>query len=53
MPKDRPQRMQVHCGLEVVRLINEPTAAAFAYGLDKANQELKIMVLILVVVRWT
>jgi len=31
-------------GLEVVRLINEPTAAAFAYGLDKANQELKIMV---------
>ncbi|MGC9065130.1 MAG: molecular chaperone DnaK [Candidatus Ratteibacteria bacterium] len=31
-------------GLEVVRLINEPTAAAFAYGLDKLNQELKIMV---------
>ncbi|MCM8764514.1 MAG: molecular chaperone DnaK [Candidatus Omnitrophica bacterium] len=30
-------------GLEVVRLINEPTAAAFAYGLDKLNQELKIM----------
>jgi len=31
-------------GLEVVRLINEPTAAAFAYGLDKSDQELKIMV---------
>lgn len=30
-------------GLEVVRLINEPTAAAFAYGLDKLNQELKIL----------
>ncbi|HNQ35285.1 MAG TPA: molecular chaperone DnaK [bacterium] len=31
-------------GLEVVRLINEPTAAAFAYGLDKVEQELKVMV---------
>jgi len=31
-------------GLEVVRLINEPTAAAFAYGLNKADKELKIMV---------
>jgi molecular chaperone DnaK len=31
-------------GLEVVRLINEPTAAAFAYGLDKLNQELKFIV---------
>ena len=27
-------------GLEVVRLINEPTAAAFAYGLEKIEQEL-------------
>jgi molecular chaperone DnaK len=26
-------------GLEVLRIINEPTAAALAYGLDKANQE--------------
>jgi len=25
--------------LEVLRIINEPTAAAIAYGLDKANQE--------------
>ncbi|MGQ9583400.1 MAG: molecular chaperone DnaK [Thermoplasmatota archaeon] len=31
-------------GLEVVRIINEPTAAAFAYGLDKADREQKIMV---------
>lgn len=31
-------------GLEVVRIINEPTAASLAYGLDKSEQELKIMV---------
>jgi molecular chaperone DnaK len=31
-------------GLEVVRLVNEPTAAAFAYGLDKTESNLKIMV---------
>jgi len=31
-------------GLEVVRLVNEPTAAAFAYGLDKVENNLKIMV---------
>jgi molecular chaperone DnaK len=31
-------------GLEVVRVINEPTAAAFAYGLDKTHQEQKILV---------
>lgn len=31
-------------GLEVVRIINEPTAASLAYGLDKMDQELKIMV---------
>ncbi len=31
-------------GLEVVRLVNEPTAAALAYGLDKANRDMKIMV---------
>ena len=30
-------------GLEVLRIINEPTAAALAYGLDKDNDE-KIMV---------
>jgi len=31
-------------GLEVVRIINEPTAASLAYGLDRAEKELKIMV---------
>ncbi|SNQ60792.1 molecular chaperone DnaK [Candidatus Methanoperedens nitratireducens] len=31
-------------GLEVVRIINEPTAASLAYGLDKAEKEQKIMV---------
>lgn len=31
-------------GLTVKRIINEPTAAALAYGLDKKNQELKIAV---------
>jgi molecular chaperone DnaK len=31
-------------GLKVTRIVNEPTAAALAYGLDKAGQELKILV---------
>ncbi|MFA5975905.1 MAG: molecular chaperone DnaK [Elusimicrobiota bacterium] len=31
-------------GLEVVRLVNEPTAACLAYGLDKSGQNQKIMV---------
>ncbi len=31
-------------GLEVVRLVNEPTAACLAYGLDKAQTEQKILV---------
>lgn len=31
-------------GLEVVRLVNEPTAAALAYGLDKSGNEQKILV---------
>jgi molecular chaperone DnaK len=31
-------------GLEVVRIINEPTAAALAYGLDKAGTSQKILV---------
>ena len=31
-------------GLEVVRIINEPTAACLAYGIDKAGHEHKIMV---------
>ena len=31
-------------GLEVLRIINEPTAAALAYGLDKVNKDEKILV---------
>ncbi len=31
-------------GLEVLRIINEPTAAALAYGLDRQNQDRCIMV---------
>jgi len=31
-------------GLQVERIINEPTAACLAYGLDKADKEMKIMV---------
>ena len=31
-------------GLEVIRIINEPTAAALAYGLDKQSKEQKIIV---------
>ena len=31
-------------GLEVKRIVNEPTAAALAYGVDKANKDMKIAV---------
>ena len=31
-------------GLEVVRIINEPTAASLAYGLDKAGKSQKVLV---------
>ncbi|MDP2750124.1 MAG: molecular chaperone DnaK [Nanoarchaeota archaeon] len=31
-------------GLEVVRIINEPTAAALAFGIDKADKDYKILV---------
>ena len=31
-------------GLEVVRIINEPTAAAMAYGLDKISNEQRVLV---------
>lgn len=32
-------------GLEVVRLVNEPTAASLAYGLDRLSQDLRIAVI--------
>jgi len=31
-------------GLEVKRIVNEPTAAALAYGLDKAGKEQKVLI---------
>jgi len=31
-------------GLSVTRIVNEPTAAALAYGLDKVDQDMKILV---------
>ncbi|MFH1592279.1 MAG: molecular chaperone DnaK [Candidatus Woesearchaeota archaeon] len=31
-------------GLEVIRLVNEPTAASLAYGLNKQEKEIKILV---------
>ena len=31
-------------GLTVKRIVNEPTAAALAYGLDKSNKDMKIVV---------
>ncbi|MDY6984872.1 MAG: molecular chaperone DnaK [Candidatus Thermoplasmatota archaeon] len=31
-------------GLDVVRIINEPTAASLAYGLDRSDKELKVLV---------
>ncbi|MDR1358080.1 MAG: molecular chaperone DnaK [Coriobacteriales bacterium] len=31
-------------GLEVLRIVNEPTAAALAYGLDKAGKDEKILI---------
>ena len=31
-------------GLNVRRIVNEPTAASLAYGLDKTNKDMKIAV---------
>ena len=31
-------------GLEVKRIINEPTAAALAYGVDKSDKDMKVLV---------
>ena len=43
------QRQATHeagkiAGLEVLRIINEPTAAALAYGLDRTNKDEKVLV---------
>ena len=39
-------------GLQVVRIINEPTAASLAFGLDKIQKDLKIVVFDLGGVLW-
>ena len=39
-----PKTLAKLAGLEVKRIINEPTAAALAYGLDKVNKDQKILV---------
>ena len=39
-------------GLEVIRIINEPTAAALAYGMDKGKKEQKLLCLTLAAVHW-
>lgn len=45
MPNVRPPRKPARfAGLTVDRIINEPTAAALAYGLDKADQEQTVLV---------
>ncbi len=45
MPKDKLQKMLGKiAGLEVERIINEPTAAALAYGIDKKEKEQTILV---------
>ncbi len=31
-------------GLDIVRIVNEPTAASLAYGLDKLSEDMKILV---------
>lgn len=31
-------------GLEVKRIVNEPTAAALAYGIDKSHKDMKVAV---------
>jgi hypothetical protein len=46
VPEDElPDESAAIAGLEVVRLVNEPTAAALAYGLDRLSQELRIAVI--------
>lgn len=39
MPSARPRRTPAHCRLDVRRIINEPTAAALAYGLDNGRTQ--------------
>jgi molecular chaperone DnaK len=38
--KDKQRWMRKIAGVEVLRIINEPTAASLAYGLDKNKTKL-------------
>ncbi|KAF2281976.1 hypothetical protein GH714_042800 [Hevea brasiliensis] len=42
--KETAERCGTIAGLDVVRIINEPTAAALAYGLDKGDRQRTIVV---------
>ena len=43
-PRQATQDAGKIAGLEVERIVNEPTAAALAYGLDKTDKEEKVLV---------
>ena len=43
-PKDNPLNAGSIAGLDVLRIINEPTAAALAYGFDKKDKNQTILV---------
>jgi molecular chaperone DnaK (HSP70) len=40
---DLPQKMGTIAGLDVLRILNEPTAAALAYGLEKKTNEVVLI----------
>jgi molecular chaperone DnaK len=40
---DLPQRCGTIAGLDVLRILNEPTAAALAYGLEKKTNEVVLI----------
>jgi len=44
MERNRTKTAGELAGIEVLRIINEPTAAAIAYGLNRVGEELKILV---------
>ena len=41
-PRQAKKEAGMIAGLDVKRIVNEPTAAALAYGIDKANKDMKI-----------
>ena len=44
MERNRTRMAGEMAGFEVLRIINEPTAAAIAYGLDRLGEEMKVLV---------